>query len=650
MLQGFRTIINSIVGKVLFTILLLTFALLGVGYGFRDLVLGATGSNDAAKVGGDTISLSQLDSDYRRQLLNQQRRMGAAFNPTQAEKEGIAQTALDKDVDIALFADAARRDGFLVGDALLRDIIESERAFAGSDGRFDTAHFRALLENEGMTEGAFVATIREDIAKQMVLNPVAGSASAPTFLVDDIYRYRNEQRVAETVTIPNSAATAITPPTEAEIAAYYNAHPAAYTAPEYRSFTVLALSPDLFAGEINPTEADLRAAYDQHKADYVLPEKRKITQVVLGDQATADQVAKLARSGKSLADAAKAVTAGKTQPTALDFLARDDFPDALRDPVFGAEKGAVTGPVQSILGWHVLEVDDIQPGHQVPFDDVKTKLTTQLKHDGSADRLADQIDKIGDRLAGGAAMDAVAASVNAKAASFGPMNAAGEPESPAKPETLATPETLAKPGAEPTKPESTWIAEAFKLHAGETSQFMDSQDGGYYAVRLDSVTPAAPRPLADVRAEVTAAWTAEQKAAQIVKRADEIVAKVRAGTPMTQIAAEAGVTVVKTPPLLRDPLANKLATASPALVAALFGLGKVGDVTSVDAGDGRIVARLTEIKQADPKSAGADILPLRRELDAALQADDLAQYRAGLRRDIKVTINPDAVETVVGQQ
>ncbi len=84
-------------------------------------------------------------------------------------------------------------------------------------------------------------------------------------------------------------------------------------------------------------------------------------------------------------------------------------------------------------------------------------------------------------------------------------------------------------------------------------------------------------------------------------------------------------------------------------MTALFQLTKVGDVAAVDVGDAHVVARLSEIQPADPTAAGVDLAPLSQELSASLAADDLAQYRAGLRHDIKVKINPDAVETVVGQ-
>ena len=636
MLQSFRVIINSFVGKVFFTILLLTFALLGVGYGFRDLLLGATSSNDAATVNGTTITLNDLERQYRRQLVNYQRQLGSAFNPTAQQKQEMVRETLDQSVDEALIAEQAKDAGFRVGDSLVRKIIETEPSFAGEDKRFDQAHFRMMLENQGMSEATFIPLIRASMARQLILNPITTSATAPKALAEDIYRYRNEQRVAQIMTIPNTAATGIGAPSDADIEAYYKKHAANFTAPEYRSFTVLALTPDLFTGEIKPTDDELHAAYDQHKADYVVPEKRKVTQLVVADKATADAVVKAMQSGKSMADAAKAVTSGKVQPIPLDFLTQDLFPEELRTPVFAAAKSTPIGPIQTVLGWHVVQVDDIQAGHEVPFDDVKAKLSDEVKHDKAVDSLAQQIDKLGDRLSGGAPMDEVGAGVNAKPVKFGPVdiNGAG-----------TTPDAKTPSG----KPDPAWLTSAFQLQQGETSAFEDDKAGGYYAVHLDGITPPALRPLADVRAEIVADWMKEQQAAQISKRATELAAKERAGTPLSQIATDAGLKLDSTPAVTREPPPKGDTATPPALVAAIFGLGKVGDITTVETDNGQIIVRLSEIRKADPIAAGSKLQPIEQELDGQMRADAQAEYREGLRQAAKVTINPRAVETVAGQ-
>jgi len=491
-----------------------------------------------------------------------------------------------------------------------------------------------MLETEGLNEATFIPIIRGSLARQLLINPIATSATAPKFLVDDIYRYRNEQRVAQTVLIPNTAATGIAAPSDADVDAYYKKHAAEFTAPEYRTFTVLSLTPDLFAADIKPTDDELHAAYDQHKSEYVVPEKRKVTQLIATDKATGAAIVKAMEAGKSMADAAKAATNGKVQPIPLDFLTKDIFPEALREPVFTASKGAPIGPIQTLLGWHVIQVDDIQAGHEVAFDDVKAKLTDEVKHDAAVDRLSQQVDKLGDRLTGGASMDDVGAGVGAKPVKFGPVDMKNQ---------LVTLDPKA------AKPAADWLATAFQTPQGETSSFQDDKAGGYYAIRLDSITPPTLRPLAEVRPQIVAGWTQEQQAAQIAKRAVELAEKARGGTLLTQIATDNGGKLDTTPPVTRDPTEKPSAATPRALTDALFKLDKVGDVTTVATDNGQIIARLSEIRPADPQAAGAKLAPITQELDSQLRADSLAEYRDGLRQTTKIKINPSAVETVAGQ-
>jgi peptidyl-prolyl cis-trans isomerase D len=193
-----------------------------------------------------------------------------------------------------------------------------------------------------------------------------------------------------------------------------------------------------------------------------------------------------------------------------------------------------------------------------------------------------------------------------------------------------------------------WVAAAFQLQPKETSSFNDDKRGGYFAVRLDGVIPPTVRPLADVRAEIAATLTRQRQAEQSAKRADELAAKLKAGATMAQIATEAGQKVETSAAATRDP-ASTMGGPPPALVDALFQLGKVGEITTVETADGRIIARLSEIRAADPKAAGEKLNDLRQELDKALLSDTLAEYKTGLRESAKVKINPRAAEIVAGQ-
>jgi peptidyl-prolyl cis-trans isomerase D len=640
MLQAFRSFINSIIGKIFFAILIGTFGLLGVGYGIRDLVLSATTPNDAATVNGVKISLNALGQEYRRRMVETERQMGPAFAPTAQEKQEVARDTLDEQIMNTLIAQAAHEAGFLVGDPLIRNVIESQKDFAGLGNRFDVNRFRMMLQQEGLSEATWVPMVRARMASQLLLNPIADSVTPPKALVDDMYRFRNEQRVAETVTILNDAATGIAKPSDADLDTYYKKHEAAFTAPEYRSFTVLPVTPDLFIADIMPTDDQIQDAYNAHKAEYIAPEKRKVTQVVVADQVTADAIAKAARSGKSLADAAKGATGGKAEAIGLDFHTKAETPEPLRDVVFATPKDGIAGPVKGVLGWHVVQVNDIEAGHEIPLGSVRAKLIDQVKHEEAINRLAERIDKLGDKLTGGVPMAQVAAEVNATPVKIDKVDAKGMPADAGK--------DAKAPAAQP---DPNWVATAFGLQQNETSSFEEDKRGGYFAVRLDSVTPPTLRPLAEVRDKVIADWTREQQAVATAKLAEALAAKARAGTPMAQIATEAGAKLETSQPMTRESAhSTDSAAPSPLLVDALFRLAKIGDVTSVETENGQMVARLSEIRPADPAKAGSKLDPVTKDLTSAMQSDTLAEYRAGLRNSAKLKINPQAVEIVAGQQ
>src|ERR1700733_8659153 len=104
MLQSIRHAGSSIVVKVFFALLVISFALVGVGSGFRDLLVGGGQSTDAAKVGDTKISLGELDQSFRRQLASLQQQ-NPNFTPDAGIRQQVARATLDQLVADALVAD-----------------------------------------------------------------------------------------------------------------------------------------------------------------------------------------------------------------------------------------------------------------------------------------------------------------------------------------------------------------------------------------------------------------------------------------------------------------------------------------------------------------------------------------------------------------
>jgi peptidyl-prolyl cis-trans isomerase D len=124
----------------------------------------------------------------------------------------------------------------------------------------------------------FVASESRNRSRNAITDAVDRGFTPPNTLVEALYRYRSEQRDAKYFTIAASPAD-VAAPADEELKKQYEATPAAYTAPEYRSIAVMKVEPSDMAPKITLTPEALSAGYEKYRRDYFTPEKRTILQV-----------------------------------------------------------------------------------------------------------------------------------------------------------------------------------------------------------------------------------------------------------------------------------------------------------------------------------------------------------------------------------
>jgi peptidyl-prolyl cis-trans isomerase D len=268
----------------------------------------------------------------------------------------------------------------------------------------------------------------------------------------------------------------------------------------------------------------------------------------------------------------------------------------------------------------------IDPPHMPTLDEVKQQLTEALTQDAEADRLDRIAHQVDDALAGGATLADVAAKSNLKVTTIAASDAGGrDPDG--------------KPISLPVAVQEV-VKLAFDTGENEISRVTPTDDGAIFVVHVDKVTPAAPKPLTEVKTQIVAAWTAEQKLDVVKKTAEGLVSAVGAGTPLAAAAAAKQLTVAPTPPLSRRP--QQGSNVPPPLVAKLFG-AKVGDVVSADDASGAYVAQLKQIQA--PESTPPDAAKsLQTELGNAARYDLVGELTDALKKRYPVTIHRDVLD------
>ncbi|CAO3420674.1 SurA N-terminal domain-containing protein [Azospirillum doebereinerae] len=619
MLQFIRSFAGSWVVKILFVLLILSFGIWGIGDVFRSSV-----PTTVAEVGKVAIERDALDQEFRRQMERLRPMLGGNLTAEQAKQFGLLDQSLNALIQRTLFDLAAKDAGIAVGPEVVRLRIADEPAFRNQQGQFDANAFRTVLRNNQLTEDGYIALVSRETARELVAGAVGAGIAAPKPLVQDLYRFRGEKRVAEVVTLPNAAIGDVGAPDEAEVTKSYEDHQVRFTAPEYRALTVAQLSPDALAKDVKIEDDQLRAAYDERSAEFGTPEKRSIQMVVVDDEAKAKAIADAAKT-KGLTDAAKE---SGVEPVTLDNIARTELPE-LGDAVFALEQGKPSDAIKSGLGWHVLAVTGIQAGSTRSFEDVRDQLRAELQKEKALDAVFSIANRVEDQLASGAPLEEVAQAQGLALSKVAAVDSTGK-----APDGT---DAAALPGLKALLPT------AFQLKAGAASNLTEGQGNVFTAVRVDSVIPAAVRPLADVRDQVVADWQAGKRAEQAAKKAEDIAAKLKQGAESAAqtVATDAGATFAMTTPFTRD--ARSVEGLPGDLVRKLFE-AKPGEVVTGASGDAQVVARLKEIVPADPAAPDATLGALESTVTQGLESDLMAQFGNALRSHYPVEIHRQRID------
>jgi peptidyl-prolyl cis-trans isomerase D len=624
MLEAIRKRSASFVVKLLLGLLILSFGIWGVG----DTIRSGIGGPSVAKVGSIEIRPEDLSRDFQREMNRLRSVFGPSFDQEQARAMGLVDSVLDSMISRALFDLAAKDLGVAISDEVVLERIRGNRAFFNMLGTFDRARFQQVIQNNGWSEGAYIAQMRGDLGRAIYVNSVEKGVAAPRSLVEAVYTYRQEKRVADTILVADGDMTAIPEPDDAALVKFHKEHTDRFTAPEYRALTVVSLKAEDLVKEVAVSDEMIAQVFEERRDEFNKPEQRRVIQMVLPDEATVRRAHQALVGGGSFAEVAKEIAGVDEATLDLGLVQREHLLPELADAVFAVAKGAFSEPVESPLGWHILKVTGIEAAREQTVDEVREQLIQIAAHEKATEDLFELANRLEDQLGGGATLEEGASALNLKLVKIPAIDRRGRDAAGHLVNDL---------------PEGDqFLSTAFETAENNDSSLTEAGTDGYFVLRVDGVTAPALRPLDTVRKEVAANWKAGKQAEAAEKTAKGLIEKVKAGTELSAVAAGAGLKVTTPPPFLRG--SNEDSQGLPqTLVSKLFDV-RLGEAVMARGVNGYYVARLVEIRPADLAADKQGIDNLADEITNSLRNDLVIQLSAALRDRFPVSVNRQAVD------
>ncbi|MGD1880067.1 MAG: SurA N-terminal domain-containing protein [Kiloniellaceae bacterium] len=617
-----RNLLTKIGVIVLFSLLIMSFALWGIG----DIFRGGSNAQAVAEVGDAVIAQRHFAPELSTEINAMSRRLGTQLTMDQARAFGIPQQVLQRMITRAMLDEMGARLGMLVTEEQMRQQILENPVFKGANGQFDKARFSMALQAARLTEQGFLAQIGQDIKRQQLVGAVTDAAVVPESLAEQLFVYREERRVADYVTIANDSFTDIGTPDDAALQQIYDSAGSALMTPAFRQITLVVLSVADAAKNIAISDDRIAEAFEARKADLSTPERRNVSQAVLPDQAAAEALAGRLSEGADFAAAVEQATG--RPPVDLGLVTKADLPDGLADAVFDLAEGTPSQPIQSPLGWHVALVSAIEPGNEATLEDSRDKLRQELAQADAINIIIDQANQFDELLAGGASIEDAAQRMNVAVRDIPAIDARGR-----------TPEGTLVEGL-PSIGE--FLPVLNRTAVGDSSTLTETLDGDYFIVHVDGETPAAKKPFDAVRDQVAEIWRNGERARLAEEKAAAFAERVKTGEDFAAVATAEGLSVAETAPLTRfenDPQR----TPSPLLSQQLFEIAE-GEVTTAGTGNGQIVAELKEVLPPDSEGREARLENVEAELKTSLQNDIFQQFLNALQEEFSVTINQRLVD------
>ena len=382
MMDNLRTAANSVVLKIIFGIIIVSFILTGVsGY-----LIGG-GKNYAAKVNGQEIGRGQFENAVASERNRMQQQLGDQFSELAANEnymKTMRQQVLNRLIDESLLDQYARELGLSISDEQVKQAIFQTQVFQ-TNGKFDNQRFSGIVAQMGMTTDQYAQALRNQLTTQQLINAIAGTDVMLPGESDQLAALVSQQRVVREATINVNALAAKQTASDEEINAFWQQNQARFMAPE--QFRVSYIKMDAASMQESASDEEIQSWYDQHKDQFTQPQRNRYSVIQTKTEADAKAVLAELQKGADFATLAKEKSTdiiSARNGGDMGWMEDASTVPELKDAGL-KEKGQLSGVIKSSVGFLVARLDDVQPAQVKPLADVRNDIAAKVKQEKALD-------------------------------------------------------------------------------------------------------------------------------------------------------------------------------------------------------------------------------------------------------------------------
>ncbi len=626
MLDALRRGASKILMFVLFSVLIFSFAIWGIGDMVRNVATGPIASIGKTEVPAEDFTTAL---QMRRQALSRQ--FGQPITPEQSRAYGIDASVLGELVNSKAVLNHAEAMGLKLSDATIAGAIRNDPLFQGGDKAFSKPIFDERMRQAGFTERRYFAERRASEVREQVTDALSESVVPPNTLIEIAHKYSEEIRTAQYITLDAAKAPKPADPDDEKLKAHFEQTKAQYMVPEQRQITVMSLTNDMLKQRIKVEDTEVKSTWEQSKPSWDLPERRRLQQIVYKTKISAQEAHKAILSGKGFLMAALEEN-GAQGRIDQGLIARREISDQkVAAAAFALPLNQISEPIEIRGGALLLRVTEVTPAKASTFEEVQATIRENLEQTRLSETSTKLREQIEDLRGARQPLAKIGKDLNIPVTEVASIDSRGLAPDGKPALTLAGAPKI--------------LASAFEGGKDVPREAVSLDDGSEAWVDVVAVIPGRQKTLDEVKDDLTKAWITVESRKALATQAQGLVDRIKAATTIDAIGRDLGLKVETSLPFKRNAPTGALTASA---VRQAFSLAK-GGAASADTADGktRIVYIVSEIKiPVAPTKEETD--KLAAELGDQLRRDALDSYIATLRAQQGVTINEAVYKRAVG--
>jgi len=628
--------IHDTFGKVVVVVILGLIAITFVFWGINRSDFSLAGGQFAAKVNGENIPMLEFERALQ-QRQNQYQQIYRSELPEDVRRD-LRRAVIEQLVQDATLRQRVEEQGYRASNERVSQSIRDIAAFQ-VDGEFNFQQYQGLLANNALTPAMFEAQTRESLEVGDLQEGIVRSSFLTPAEFRRYIELYNQQREVAYALFGIDAFSANVTIDDAAIASRYENNKTSYQTTETADLEYIELAMADIAATVQVTEEQLRATYEMERDRFETPEQRHAEHILVeipegqedAARAKAEAIVARLRGGEDFAAVAAAESADagtKAQGGDLGWITRGGFlVGPFEDALYALQVGAISDPVRTEAGFHIIRLAEMRAGAVQPFEAVREEIAAELRTREAENEFYDRANKLGEE-----AFDAYDDLQPVADASGLPIKTA-----------MGFPRT----GDSAVFENSAAVVQAAFaeeiVDSGRNSEIVELAEDHVLVLRVKAHHVPTTKPLEEVRDQVREELVRERAQQLAEEAASAFLTDVeQGGDPAARAAAHGGMW--NAPAWVTRTDAN----IPTEILSSAFGLPKADAAaplreTVALASGGEAVIILSGVKAGEPESLTNDEREQRRQQLAQQAARaELTGYAGNLRAEANVRI-PDEI-------